>query len=218
MTKAMILAAGRGSRMRPLTDSIPKAMIEVGGKPLIGYHLDALSKAGIRDVTINLAHLGEQIKTYVQSHFGHLTLHFSPEPEGGYQTGGGIFHALPFLGDEPFVVVNADIWIQYDFSQLPSLKNADLAHIVLADNPRDHPAGDFYFQDGRAYPIQADRPTLTFVGLSRLHPTLFANCTPGIFHLGPLLRKAAAAKQLSAEHFTGQWENINTPDCLERLV
>lgn len=218
MTKAMILAAGRGNRMRPISDHTPKPLVEVDGKPLIAYHMDALLKADVTEVIINLAHLGDQIKTYTTKHYADkVKLVFSEEPEGGFQTGGGIFHALPYLGEEPFIVVNGDVKTDYPFEQLTKKPNV-LAHLVLVDNPYHHPEGDFVLHDQQVKTIDTpNQNTLTFAGISMLHPNLFTNCQPGIFHLGPLLKQAANKNQVTGEHYQGQWLNVDTPERLAML-
>lgn len=212
--RAMILAAGRGERMRPLTDHTPKPLLEVGGKALIVHQIERLAGAGIRDIVINHAHLGAHIEAALGdgSTFG-VRIRYSPEPHG-LETGGGIFKALPLLGPEPFLVVNGDVWSDVDLGRL-RLAEGDLAHLVLADNPPHHPEGDFVLRGTR---VLADgAPRLTFTGLGLYHPALFAGCTPGVFPLAPLLRQAMAAGRVSGEHHRGLWFDIGTPERLADL-
>ncbi|MBJ9976954.1 nucleotidyltransferase family protein [Pseudomonas sp. S75] len=212
--KAMILAAGKGERMRPLTLHTPKPLVQAAGKALIEYHLQALALAGFSEVVINHAWLGEQIEAHLGdgARFG-LTLRYSPEGEP-LETGGGIFKALPLLGEAPFVLVNGDVWTDYDFTRLRQ-PLAGLAHLVLVDNPGHHGGGDFRL-DGQQVTDRDQMPgTLTFSGVSVLHPKLFDGCRPGAFKLAPLLRQAMAAGQVSGEHFRGRWVDVGT---LERLA
>ncbi|KPA99047.1 MULTISPECIES: N-acetylmuramate alpha-1-phosphate uridylyltransferase MurU [Pseudomonas] len=213
--RAMILAAGKGERMRPLTLHTPKPLIRANGVPLIDYHLRALAAAGFREIVINHAWLGQQIEDYLGDGSRHgLSIAYSPEGEP-LETGGGIFRALPLLGDEPFLVVNGDIWTDYDFSALRRPLDG-LAHLVMVDNPPHHPSGgDFALLDGRLFDDRPDLPRLTFSGISVLHPRLFAGCHAGAFKLAPLLREAMARGQVSGEHLQGQWVDVGT---VERLA
>ena len=214
--KGMILAAGKGERMRPLTLTTPKPLVRVGGVPLIEYHLKALAAAGFTEVVINHAWLGQQIEDHLGdgSRFG-LTIQYSPEGEP-LETGGGIFRALPLLGDEAFVVVNGDIWSDYDFSRLRQ-PLAGLAHLVLADNPEHHPNGDFTLADGQVQDARPGAPTLTYSGIAVLHPQLFAGCTEGAFKLAPLLREAMAQGRVSGERLQGQWVDVGTHERLAQV-
>lgn len=214
--KAMILAAGKGERMRPLTLTTPKPLVRAGGVPLIEYHLRALAAAGFTDIVINHAWLGQQIEDYLGdgSRFG-VSIQYSPEGEP-LETGGGIFRALPLLGDEAFVVVNGDIWTDYDFSVLHQPING-LAHLVLADNPNHHPAGDFTLVGGQVHDGQPDTPTLTYSGIAVLHPQLFDGCTTGAFKLAPLLRRAMADGQVSGERLNGRWVDVGTHERLAEV-
>ncbi|BFT59912.1 N-acetylmuramate alpha-1-phosphate uridylyltransferase MurU [Pseudomonas moorei] len=211
--KAMILAAGKGERMRPLTLTTPKPLIRAGGVPLIEYHLRALASAGFTEIVINHAWLGQQIEDYLGdgSRYG-VHIQYSPEGEP-LETGGGIFRALPLLGDEAFVVVNGDIWTDYDFSVLHQ-PIAGLAHLVLANNPDHHPAGDFQLIDGQVRDAQPDVATLTYSGIAVLHPQLFEGCSAGAFKLAPLLRTAMANGQVSGERLNGQWVDVGTHERL----
>lgn len=212
--KAMILAAGKGERMRPLTLHTPKPLVPVAGQPLIEYHLRALAKAGVTEVVINHAWLGQQIEDHLGdgARFG-LSIRYSPEGEP-LETGGGIFKALPLLGDAPFLLVNGDIWTDYDFARLRApLKG--LAHLVLVDNPGHHGRGDFRLDGQRVVDGDEAAGTLTFSGISVLDPALFEGCEPGAFKLAPLLRHAMAEGRVSGEHFQGHWVDVGT---LERLA
>jgi MurNAc alpha-1-phosphate uridylyltransferase len=222
--KAMILAAGRGERMRPLTDHIPKPLLRVGGKALIEYHLEALAAAGLRELVINHAHLGQRIEQALGdgARWG-LRIVYSAEGEGrALETGGGIFKALPLLGPGPFLVINADVWCQPDFSCL-RLAPGHLAHLLLVDNPAHHPRGDFLLRDGMALdpgPDQsreASAARLTFSGIGIYHPQLFADCRPGAFPLAPLLRAAMGQHRVGAEHYRGPWLDVGTPQRLAEL-
>lgn len=212
--RAMILAAGRGERMRPLTDHTPKPLLQVGGRCLIEHHLNGLAAAGFEEVIINHAHLGQQIEQRLGdgSRYG-LKIHYSPERKA-LDTGGGICRALPLLGGAPFLVVNGDIWTDYPFSRLMN-KSVSGAHLVLVDNPPQHPGGDFVLRDGR---VMADgEEKLTFSGIGVYHPDLFASSPEGAFPLAPLLRKAMAAGKVTGEHYCGRWVDVGTPGRLEQL-
>jgi len=212
--KAMILAAGRGERMRPLTDNTPKPLLQVGGKRLIEYHLESLAAAGFSSVVINHAYLGEQIEQTLGdgSRYG-LAISYSAEGEA-LETGGGIFHALPLLGDEPFLVINGDVWTDYPYAHLRDCP-VEMAHLVMVDNPPQHPEGDFVLQQGR---VRHDGATkLTFSGIGVYHPRLFLQCRGGAFALAPLLREAMDEEKVTGEHYRGQWFDIGTPERLEML-
>jgi MurNAc alpha-1-phosphate uridylyltransferase len=211
----MILAAGRGERMRPLTDHLPKPLLAVGGKRLIEYHLEALAQAGFSEVVINHAHLGGQIEALLGDgeRYG-VRIHYSPEAHA-LETGGGIFRALPLLGDAPFVVVNGDVWCDYPFARLRRVETLG-AHLVLVPNPPQHPAGDFLLH-GSAVESEGEGERLTFSGIGLYHPSLFAGCEDGAFALAPLLRRAMAKGRVSGECFTGRWFDIGTPERLRQL-
>jgi MurNAc alpha-1-phosphate uridylyltransferase len=213
--KAMLLAAGRGERMRPLTDHTPKPLLTAGGKPLIAWHLEALARAGIQDVVINLSWLGEQIRAAVRdgSQFG-LRVQYSEEGSPPLETGGGIFQALPLLGAEPFLVVNGDTFTDIDVSTLRLPAGAD-ACLVLVDNPPQHPQGDFVLQADRI--VEGEGPRLTYSGIGVFSATLFNGCQAGQFPLLPLLKRAIAAGRLQGRHHTGQWFDIGTPERLATL-
>lgn len=217
MMKAMILAAGRGERMRPLTDHTPKPLLPVAGKPLIVWHLEKLAAAGYREVIINHAHLGEQIEqTLGTGEKWGLTLHYSPEPEGALETAGGIAQALPLLGEEPFLVVNGDVWCDVDFARL-HLPAASIAHLLLVANPAHHNRGDFTLKHGLVKLAQGD-DTRTYAGIGIFSPALFSSVPSGqAMKLRPLLDAAIAASQLSGEFFDGRWVDVGTPERLASL-
>jgi MurNAc alpha-1-phosphate uridylyltransferase len=210
--KAMLLAAGRGERMRPLTDHTPKPLLRVAGQTLIGRHIEALARAGIYELVVNHAHLGAQLIAALGdgSDYG-VHIDYAAEPPGALETGGGIFNALPLLGEAPFLVVNADIWTDFDFAALPQQPES-LAHLVLVDNPAHHPQGDFALENGR---VRDDGPArLTFSGIGVYGPALFTGSPPGPFPLAPLLRRAMASGQVSGERHAGAWYDIGTPERL----
>ncbi|WP_346832945.1 N-acetylmuramate alpha-1-phosphate uridylyltransferase MurU [Pseudomonas abietaniphila] len=213
--KAMILAAGKGERLRPLTLHTPKPLVRAGGVPLIEYHLRALKRAGFTDVVINHAWLGQQIEDYLGDgqRLG-LNIAYSPEGEP-LETGGGIFRALPLLGDEPFLVVNGDIWTDCDFAPLKAPIKG-LAHLVLVDNPLHHPTGDFALVGGEVRD-DASLSRLTYSGIAVLHPQLFAGCSAGAFKLAPLLRDAMGKGRVTGEHFTGRWVDVGTHERLAEV-
>jgi len=213
--RAMILAAGRGERMRPLTDQTPKPLLEVGGKPLIQYHIEALRDAGFRELVVNHAHLGNQIVGRLGdgAQFG-VHIDYSAEPEGALETGGGIKQALPLLGEQPFLVINGDIWTDYPYQQLYR-EPEGLAHLVLIDNPAHNPEGDFQLQGRRL--TAAGKGKLTFSGIGVYQPDLFTDSPVGAFPLVPLLRGAMQAGKVSGEYFQGRWLDIGTPQRLAEL-
>jgi len=218
----MILAAGRGERMRPLTDHTPKPLLRAGGKPLIVWHIEKLVRAGIRNLVINHAHLGQQIEDALGdgSRYG-VSISYSPERPTALETAGGIAHALNLLGDEVFVVVNGDIWCDYDFAHLPQRTvtlqaSNDMAHLVLISNPSHNPNGDFHLHAGRMQP--AGGVKLTFSGIGLYKPALFAHLHRNAkAPLAPLLREQISLNKVSGEHFTGRWVDVGTPQRLEQL-
>ena len=214
--KAMILAAGRGERMRPLTDVTPKPLLRVGGQCLIEYHLQALQRAGIREAVINLGHLGEQIQTLLGDgqRYG-LSISYSHEGDHILDTGGGIHHALPMMGEEPFLVINGDIFTDFPFESLRGRVVA-LAHVVLVANPVQHPQGDFSLVGEQVH--AEGEPRFTFSGIGVYRPELFAGRAAGMFPLAPLLRRAMAAGQVSGEFYAGMWCDVGTPARLSELV
>ncbi|WP_417787906.1 N-acetylmuramate alpha-1-phosphate uridylyltransferase MurU [Stutzerimonas xanthomarina] len=214
--KAMILAAGKGERLRPLTLHTPKPLVRAGGVPLIEYHVRALASAGFTELVVNHAWLGEQIETYLGTgdRFG-VRIDYSAEGEP-LETGGGIHRALPLLGDQPFAVVNGDIWTDYDFAALAQPPTG-LAHLVLVDNPAHHSAGDFSLVEGQVIDGGASASAFTYSGIAVLHPRLFEGCAAGAFKLAPLLRQAIAAGQVSGEHYSGRWVDVGTHERLAEV-
>ena len=223
--RAMILAAGRGERMRPLTDHTPKPLLQAGGKPLIVWHIERLVRAGITDLVINHAHLGKLIEEYLGdgSRYG-ARIHYSGEGTA-LETAGGIAFALHLLGDEPFAVVNGDIYCDYDFSRLARratalAASADMAHLVLVDNPEHNFKGDFLLHDGRLTDLAlgTQHPALTFSGIGLYRPSLFAHMVRGVkAPLAPLLREQIALDRVSGEHHRGIWVDVGTPQRLDEL-
>lgn len=211
---AMVLAAGRGERLRPLTDRCPKPLLKIAGKPLLQYHLEALAKVDITQIVVNHAWLGEQIIDTIGSgkQFG-VSIQYSKEQEA-LETGGGVFKALPLLGEEPFLVINGDIWTNMDLSDL-KLPKGKLAHLIMVNNPEQHPEGDFHLSHGEI--DQFNLPKLTFSGIGIYHPDLFKDCTGGRFSLADLLRKVMPEHCVSGELFQGHWFDVGTPERLNEL-
>lgn len=214
--KAMILAAGRGERMRPLTDGTPKPLLRVGPKCLIEYLIESLAAAGFVQFVINHAYLGTQIEQVLGSgaRYG-VRIHYSPEGDGGLETGGGIFQALPWLGGAPFLVVNGDIWTDYPFAKVLQAPKG-LAHLILVTNPPHYPQGDFALQGNQVIAEGEDK--LTFSGIGIYRPELFSGCRPGRFPLAPLLREAIKQGQVSGEYYPGRWWDVGTPARLQCLT
>lgn len=220
--KAMILAAGRGERMRPLTDQCPKPLLAVGGKPLIVRHIERLAAAGITELVINHAHLGHMLEAALGpgDAFG-VRICWSPEPPGALETAGGIRQAMQFLGGNPFLVVNGDIFCEADFAPLARIARSlspegDLAHLLLIDNPNHNPGGDFALDGGRV--LSDGEARLTFSGIAAYHPALFAPLEAGRpARLAPLLRAAMGEGRVSGEHFRGRWVDVGTPERLALL-
>lgn len=225
--KALILAAGLGERMRPLTNTIPKPLLHAGGKPLIAWHLEKLAALGVREVVINTSWLAAQFPDTLGdgARWG-LRLHYSYEGPTPLETGGGLWNALPLLGDAPFLAVNGDIWTDYDFARLPREPQGQ-AHLVLVDNPPQHPRGDFALRAGRV--VDDGEPKHTFAGIGVYRPSLFdgwrgvigpvpgADETPPRFKLVPLLRVAMAQGGVGGEHHRGRWTDVGTPERLAQL-
>jgi MurNAc alpha-1-phosphate uridylyltransferase len=213
--RAMLLAAGRGERMRPLTDELPKPLLPVRGKPLIVHHLERLATCGVHEVVINVAWLGERIRAALGdgSAFG-LSIRYSEEGAQALETGGGIFQALPWLGSDPFLVVNGDVFTDFDFGAL-SIAPEAWAHLVLVPNPLQHPQGDFGLDDGRV--VETGSPRWTYSGIGLYRAQLFDGCQPGRFPLLPLLRRAIAAGRLSGEIYRGGWSDVGTVERLAAL-
>ena len=217
--KAMILAAGRGERMRPLTDAMPKPLLEAGGKPLIVWLLEALVRAGLPEVVINISHLGERIERALgDGRRWDARIRYSREPQA-LETAGGIAQALPLLGAAAFLVVNGDIYTDYDFRRLlgaAPARGEALAHLVLVDNPPHHPGGDFALDDGRV--AQEGALRRTFSGIGVYDPELFAGVAAGTrCQLASLLRPQLAAARVSGEHYSGRWVDVGTAERLAAL-
>ncbi len=216
---AMILAAGRGERMRPLTDKIPKPMLQVNGKPLIQYHIENLVQAGVVDIVINHAFFGEQIEACLGrgKDLG-ATIVYSAEGDQPLETAGGIVKALPLLGDKPFITVNADIWTDFLFQDLIGEFDGETnhsAHVILVDNPRHNSKGDFALSDGNV--LNQGEPMLTFSGISVFTPEFFKGCVSGSAPLAPMLRLAISQERVTGSHYQGSWQDIGTPERLYDL-
>lgn len=211
----MILAAGLGTRMGPLTDGVPKPLLHAGGKPLLQHQLESLARAGFHDVVINHGRFGDRIETAFGSgaRFG-LSIRYSAEGDAPLETAGGIHHALPLLGPAPFLVVNADIWTDFDFATLRS-RVPEHAHLVLVPNPAHHPRGDFALAGDRVR--SGGEPRWTYSGVGVYHPRLFRELLPGPASLAPLLRAAMDLDRISGEVYSGEWSDIGTPDRLAAL-
>jgi len=216
--RALILAAGRGERMRPLTEDLPKPLLRAGGQPLIDYHIQALARGGIREIVVNLSWHGEKLRSYLGdgARYG-VTFAFSEEGPEPLETGGGIHHALHLLGPGAFWVVNGDIACDYQFTRR-TLPSGALAHLVLVPNPSHNQQGDFCLSGGRIVAGPPAGPgTRTFAGISVLDPQLFADATPGRFPLAPLLRAAAERGAVTGEEYPGRWTDVGTPGRLLAL-
>ncbi len=214
--QAMILAAGRGQRMRPLTDTCPKPLLQVGGRTLLDWHLQRLATAGFARVVINIAWLGESIRAHCAAYApAGLEVVISDEGEHSLETAGGIINALPLLGKAPFALINADVWCDFDWADLPSQPEG-LGHLVLVDNPAHHQQGDFYWAD----PLVRCHPPgerLTYAGIACLRPELFAGQSKGVAPLAPLLQQAINQEQITAQHHRGAWSDVGTPERLAAL-
>lgn len=218
--RAMILAAGRGERMRPLTDHTPKPLLAVAGKPMIQYHIEALAAAGVREIIINLAWLGQQIRTVIGdgSRFD-ASIQYSDEGDTALETGGGVFKALPFLGGpsgtDPFLVVSGDVWTEYPLgTAMKKLAADDMAHFVVVPNPDFHARGDFGLAGNRLTDT-GERYTYANIGVMR--PEFFAGCQPGKFPLAPLMFEWIRKERVSGELFRGVWHNVGTPQQLQQI-
>lgn len=213
--RAMILAAGRGERLRPLTDQVPKPLVEAGGKPLIVHHLENLARAGFREVVVNTGHLGAQLPAALGSgDRWNLSLRYSEEPPEALETGGGIFQALPMLGPSPFAVISGDIWSDFHLARLRHVK-CDHAHLVMVPNPAHHPEGDLALRGGRLR--STGEPRFTFSGIAVYHPRFFEGCEPGRWRITGLLRKTADEHLVTGEVHRGAWFDSGTPERLETL-
>lgn len=219
--KAMVLAAGRGERLRPITDTLPKPLVTVAGKPLIVYHLEALARIGIRDVVVNLSWLPDKLRAALRdgSDYG-VRITYSEEGPVALETGGGIFNALPLLGPEPFLVVNGDTFTDIDFGALLGSAAADtqagvLARLVLVPNPIQHPRGDFGLNGDRVVERESDRFTYSGVGVYRAE--FFEGCVPGKFPMLPLMKRAIAAGKMAGQLHRGEWCDVGTARRLAEL-
>lgn len=217
MGKAMILAAGRGERMRPLTDTVPKPLLEVNGKPLIVYHIERLAAAGFEEIVINIAHLGHMIPEALGdgSRWGVRLLYSDERDAGALESAGGIIKALPLLGEEPFLVVNGDVWTDYPFDVNVDMGGRE-AHLVLVPNPEHNTEGDFGLAEGTA--LCNAETKYTFSGIGYYSPTLFEGLAYGRRALGPLLRDKMAFGSISAQLYTGVWRDIGTPERLAEII
>ena len=213
--KCMILAAGLGTRMRPLTDKTPKPLLKVGGIPLILWHIERLAHDGFTDIVINIAHLGYLIPEALGdgSEWGVNITYSDEQEEGALESAGGIVKALPLLGDEPFLVINGDIWTDYDFQDHRKLADGILAHLVLVPNPEHNPEGDFALEDNKV----VDAKQYTFSGIGYYSPKLFEGVPYGKSALAPLLRAAMKEGKVTGELYEGEWLDIGTPERLELL-
>lgn len=213
--KAMILAAGRGERLRPLTDEIPKPLIKVAGRSIIEYHLVNLAKAGFKEIIINTAWLAEKIHQQLGdgSKYG-VSITYSDEGEA-LETAGGIINALPLLGNEPFLVVNGDIWCDFDFSALPYLKRTAQAHLVLVNNPEHNQNGDFSLDNNLI--INSGKTMYTFSGIGIYSPEFFAEQQPSSTPLAPIIRKKCEENLVSGQIYTGLWTDVGTIERLQEL-
>jgi N-acetyl-alpha-D-muramate 1-phosphate uridylyltransferase len=213
--KAMVLAAGRGERMRPLTDSTPKPLLLAGGKPLIGHVLEGLARAGILQIVINLSWLGERIRSTLGQGAGYgVEISYTEEGPIPLETGGGIVNALPLLGADPFIVVSGDIWTDFDFRSLQLPAGAD-GQVVLVANPPHHPRGDFALEGDRVIARDSERLTYANIGLFRRE--MFGACAPGRFPLVQVLERSIVAGRLRGRSHRGEWLNIGTPEQLAAL-
>jgi MurNAc alpha-1-phosphate uridylyltransferase len=216
--KAMILAAGRGERLRPLTDHTPKPLVQAAGKCLIEYTIEALAKAGFTELVINTAHLGEQFPQRLGdgSRYG-VNIVYSHEADGGLETAGGIINALPLLGDSSFLVVNGDIWTDYDFAQLQGFElGENLCHLLLIKNPKHHPNGDFAVDADNKLQLEG-KTKFTFSGIGVYHPDMFAGLDNSKRPLKPLLVQAINANKITAEKISAYWSDIGTIERLSEL-
>lgn len=212
MKTAMILAAGRGERLKPLTNQLPKAMCTVHHKPLIEYHVINLAKAGFERIVINHAHLGGQIRRHLgNGSQWEIEICYSPEPTGGLETGGGIYNALPLLGTKPFLTVNADIFTDYNFSSL-TLSDGALVHSVLVKNPKHNHKGDFGLT---AQHQLTNEKIYTFAGITCYHPDAFQSCKPGRYSVVPLIRDLVRKELATGELFKGLWVDIGSSERLK---
>lgn len=215
--KAFILAAGRGNRMRPITDHTPKALIRVNNKPLIIYHIEKLVSVGVIDIIINLDYLGNKIrKTLGNGHPLGVNIEYSIEQEGALGTAGGIIHALPLLDNQAFIALNCDIWSDLSYEALPK-QITNLAHLILVANPHHHLKGDFGLENGRVIYAKNTAQPFTYAGIGIYQSAFFNRYQPGYLPLGVLLKQGATHGHLNGEVFSGRWFDVGTPERLEAL-
>jgi MurNAc alpha-1-phosphate uridylyltransferase len=215
--KAMILAAGRGERMRPLTDDTPKPLLKVAGKPLIQYTIEKLVAAGFEELVINLSYRGQQLRDYLgDGRQFNCRIDYSEEGETPLETAGGIIHALPLLGKQPFLLINGDIASDYPLARLLTLP-VKQAHLIMMSNPPHHPEGDFHLNEEGVLQEQGDNQ-LTYSGIGLFNPALFKDLPQGSLKLGPVLRSVMAEGQITGEKYSGFWMDIGTPERLHQLA
>ena len=212
--RGMILAAGRGERMGALTADVPKALLKVRGRYLIEYSIESLVNIGVRDIVINICYRGDQIRKALGNGTRYGATFYFSEEEVALETGGGVFQALPLLGDDPFIVLSSDIVTDYPLQKLPEQPTA-LAHLVLVDNPTFHPRGDFCLEGDKLYRVEQNQFTFANIGVYRRE--LFDGCEPGRFRLGDLLKKAVAESRVTGEYYSGIWHNLGTPKEMDAL-
>lgn len=216
MTKAMLLAAGRGVRLRPLTDTLPKPLVSVGGETLLEHNLRALRRAGIEEVVINVCYRAKQIIDQVGDGSRYdLSITFSYEPEKPLGTGGGIKQALPFLGNDPFLLISSDIWTDYSFSNI-QLPTGKLAHLVLVENPAFHPNGDFGLNE-KGFVLASAPQQYTYGNVAMIDPSLFHDTPDGEFSIAPLLVEQMNQQNVTGEIYRGRWFNVGTVEELDKL-
>tara|TARA_A100001015_G_C15014912_1_gene725012 strand:- start:1397 stop:2059 length:663 start_codon:yes stop_codon:yes gene_type:complete len=214
--KAFILAAGRGERLRPLTENTPKPLIKIRSKPLIEYHLERLAQDGFREVVINLHYLGEHIRSHIgDGNKWNLSVQYSTEPEG-LEAAGGIVQALPLLGNKPFLMISADIWSDFPFGSLLN-HNTETAHCITVDNPDHHPSGDFFLNDGHIRKAGAQKERVTYANIGVFHPKLFIHYEKGVRSLGSVLSETLDTQCITGKHYKGIWRNVTTPEDVIKL-
>ena len=210
--RALIFAAGRGERMRPLTDTVPKPLLPVHGKPMIVRHIEALARAGVGEIVVNTSHLATKFREALgDGSPWNVRVRYSYEGPQPLDSGGGMLRALPFLGHDPFIAVNGDVVTDFDFSTLPRQPEG-VAHLVVIDNPPHHPDGDFVLRDGRLH--DEPSPRLTFAGIGVYRPSLLDGRGDGTFSMVPILREAMRRGEVTGEHYRGAWSDIGTPQRL----
>lgn len=217
--KALILAAGKGERLRPLTLKTPKALVEINGRTLLDRHICKLIDAGFKDIVINISWLREKIKAFIQQkNYQGINIQFSDEGDRPLETGGGMLRALPLLGKEPFLVINADIYTTFNFSQITRLDDKNLIQLILVNNPKHNPKGDFCLNSSKLTLKSESVPNYTYSGIGIYHPELFKNNTKHTaFSVVPLINQAIKDKQASAQLYQGSWSDVGTQKRLDEL-